>query len=213
MRWQMPLALALAMLVAVSCDQQPVEPQTDQVAEAPAFNFMSGPKNPGNSGIDRWNGRRFSNNTTDPERGLLAAHYQADNIGFCGGSEDKPAWDMQRVQKGNGGATLNAQLRDAPVFIYDLGNHVTACTSSPPSESCCIFLADEYLYKGTHDATANDNSWWDTEDQKQNVWQFKFNGIVYDPDGNKYRYREHQKAFYDFDALEEIWTIEDIVVH
>ena len=208
----MPLVAVLAMFVAASCDQQPVEPQADQVAEAPAFNFMDGPENPGNSGVDRWVGRRQHwTHTTDPVRDLWAAHYQADDIGFCGGSQNRPAWDMQVVEKGNGGATMNAQMRDAPVFIYDLGDHNAACAD--PSPSCCIFLAEDYLYKGTHDATSNDNSWWDTEDQKQNVWQYKAKGIVYDRDGNKYRYREHQKAFYDFDALETIWTIEDIVVH
>jgi hypothetical protein len=117
---------------------------------------------------------------------------------------------VQLVEKGNGGATVNAQLRDAPVFIYDLADRNAACAAD--REACCAFMATGYLYRGTHDATANDNSYWDTEDQKQNVWQFKANGVVYDRDGNKYRYREHQKAFYDFDVLETTWTIEDIVV-
>jgi hypothetical protein len=212
MHWRIPLVVALALFVAASCDQQPLEPQADQIAEAPTFNFVDGPANPGNSGVDRWVGRRHHwTDTTDPDRGLAAAHYQADDIGFCGGSQDRPAWDMQVVEKGNGGATQNAQMRDAPIFIYDLGNLNTACDIS--IVSCCTFLADEYLYKGTHDATANDNSWWDTEDQKQNVWQYKAYGVVYDRNGKKYRYREHQKAFYDFNALETIWTIEDIVVH
>ena len=41
MRWRIPLVVALALFVAVSCDQQPVEPpadqMTDQTAEVPAF--------------------------------------------------------------------------------------------------------------------------------------------------------------------------------
>ena len=47
MRWSIPLVVALALLVAVSCDQQPVGPSTDQVSEAPAFNFMNGPEQAG----------------------------------------------------------------------------------------------------------------------------------------------------------------------
>ena len=47
MRWQIPLVALLALFVAVSCDQQPLEPPADQVAEAPAFNFTNGPANPG----------------------------------------------------------------------------------------------------------------------------------------------------------------------
>jgi len=42
MRWRIPLVAALALFVAVSCDQQPVEPAADQVAEAPAFNYSNG---------------------------------------------------------------------------------------------------------------------------------------------------------------------------
>jgi hypothetical protein len=37
MRWQVPLVISLALFVAVSCDQQPVGPQAEEVT-APAFN-------------------------------------------------------------------------------------------------------------------------------------------------------------------------------
>ena len=43
MRWRIPLVVVLALFVAVSCDQQLVEPAADEVAEAPAFNFMNNP--------------------------------------------------------------------------------------------------------------------------------------------------------------------------
>jgi len=36
MRWRIPLVVVLALFVAVSCDQQPVGPMAEQVAEAPA---------------------------------------------------------------------------------------------------------------------------------------------------------------------------------
>ena len=44
MRMRIPLVAVLALFVAVSCDQKLVEPAADQVAEAPAFNFMNGPR-------------------------------------------------------------------------------------------------------------------------------------------------------------------------
>jgi len=212
MRWRTALVVGLAVVVAVGCNQQPVEPQSDQVAEVATLNFMNGPEQPGNSGVERWHGWRHWTSTTDPVRGLWASHYQADDRDVCLTLPIRAAWDVQLVEKGNGGATANAQLRDAPLLIYDRGDAITACVGAADREACCEFMATQYLYKGTHDATANDNSYWDTEDQKQNVWQFKAHGVVYDGDGNKYRYREHQQAFYDFDASQTIWTLEDIVV-
>jgi hypothetical protein len=47
MRWRIPLVLILALFVAVSCDQQPVEPVEQPVATAPVFDFMNGPESPG----------------------------------------------------------------------------------------------------------------------------------------------------------------------
>ena len=37
MRWRIPLVVALVAFVAVSCDQQPVEPPTDEAAATPMF--------------------------------------------------------------------------------------------------------------------------------------------------------------------------------
>jgi hypothetical protein len=45
MRWRIPLVVLLALFVAVSCDEKLVEPAADQVAEAPAFNWMNNPDN------------------------------------------------------------------------------------------------------------------------------------------------------------------------
>ena len=50
MRWRIPLVAALALFVAVSCDQQPVEPQVNEVAEVPSI-LMSAD---GNNGAVRW---------------------------------------------------------------------------------------------------------------------------------------------------------------
>ena len=48
MRWHIPPVVVFALFVAVSCDQQPVEPLTEQVGEAPILNFTNGPSETGN---------------------------------------------------------------------------------------------------------------------------------------------------------------------
>lgn len=201
MRWQIPLVVALALFVAVSCDQQPVEPAADQVAEAPAFNFMKGPDNPGQSGVFRgliedcwWC------TTVDGDGYLVALHNQADDMVPCGGSSGFYPWDAQLVEN-NSGQLYKQQAYDVPLFIYDWGDFWTACTAGP--EVCCPFREEEWLYQGTHDMVAVDN-WQD------NRWyvQFMANGVVYDHDGVQYHYREHQKQ-----TSEHGWTHEEIIVH
>ena len=202
MRWRIPLVVVLALFVAVSCDQQLVEPEVDQVVETPAFNYMNGPANPGQSGVTRdllegcwW----CVTNSGDGQ--YFAAHHQADDIWFCGGSSEFYPWDMQLVENSSG-QLYKQQAYDVPLFIYDLGDFATACFSGGPEEACCTFRAEGWLYKGTHDMRAVDN-WQD----KRWYQQFMANGVVYDPDGVQYRYREHQKL-----TSEHGWTHETITV-
>ena len=53
MRWRIPLVLSLIAFVAVSCDQQLVSPEVDQVASEATFDFMNNPDG-GSLIIDRW---------------------------------------------------------------------------------------------------------------------------------------------------------------
>ena len=200
MRWRIPLVVVLALFVAVSCDQQPVEPPAEQVAEAPAFNFMNGPDNPGQSGVFRgliedcwWC------NTVDGDGHLVAVHNQADDMEFCGGSSDFYPWDAQLVENSSG-ELYKQQAYDVPLFIYLWDDFDSVC--HPRTDDCCTFRAEEWLYKGTHDMVALDN-WQD------NRWyqQFMAHGIVNDPGGVQYSYREHQKL-----TSEHGWTHEEIIV-
>jgi len=59
MRWRIPLVVVLALFVAVSCDQQPVEPQVNEVAEVPSILTSAD----GNNGAVRW--------IPDPECGVI----------------------------------------------------------------------------------------------------------------------------------------------
>jgi hypothetical protein len=47
MRWRISFSVVLAAFVAVSCEQQPVEPLPDAVVAAPTFDFTNGPSNSG----------------------------------------------------------------------------------------------------------------------------------------------------------------------
>lgn len=47
MRARIPLVLACAVLVAVSCQDNPTEPVEQPVATAPQLNFINGPESPG----------------------------------------------------------------------------------------------------------------------------------------------------------------------
>ena len=40
MRWRIPIVVSLALFLAVSCDQQPVDPTANQTAEGAAFNVQ-----------------------------------------------------------------------------------------------------------------------------------------------------------------------------
>lgn len=200
MRWRISLAVVLLAFVAVSCDQQPVEPATDQVAETPTFNFMNGPENPGKSGVERlyWEDCWWCG-TIDGNGVYLAAHYQGDDMWFCGGSSYWHPWETQLVVNSNG-EHYNNQAYDVPLFIYSWLDFQSACSIS--QEACCEYRAEGWMYRGTHDMVALDN--W-----QENRWyqQMNAHGIVYDHDGNEYMYRERQKL-----TSEHGWTHEEIVI-
>lgn len=81
----LPLAL-IAAVAAVSCDQQPIEPPANQVAESPAFDFSNGPPVPGNSYIvrDEVGGFVWFFVDSETELGLLVAWDDFDCFDFEG---------------------------------------------------------------------------------------------------------------------------------
>jgi hypothetical protein len=170
MRWRISLVVVLALFVAASCDQQPVSPSGDQVvAEAPAFNFMNGPENPGNSPV-----YRFKDYGTvvlyDFEQGLLLRLYDALDTWRCGGSADDPIWDYQDVD----GDRLKSvdQVQEVPLVVYPFN------TAGKPF---CEYLAEDWLYKGTVTARANDNNvFWFTGTGGNNSFSTRVNGAVED---------------------------------
>jgi hypothetical protein len=200
MRWRIPLFLTLVALVAVSCDQQPVEPIGEQaVAEAPTFNFMNGPEIPGKSPVSRFvleGDSHYWCGSTDPASDLFAFRYDAWDY-FCNEGSGHPEWDFQAIDHVN--HNYSGQGGDEPLYIYDMTDLFEAA-------DFCGFLANEWLYHGMMTTMRANESW--NGDFTEGIFQFKAHGIVNDPDGNEYRYREHQKW-----TSNRGWVHEDIVVH
>lgn len=72
MRWRFPLVLSLIAFVAVSCDQQLVSPEVDQVASEATFDFMNNPDG-GSLIIDRWESH-WRACWQDSDNGLFVCH-------------------------------------------------------------------------------------------------------------------------------------------
>ena len=202
MRWQIPLLATIALFVAVSCDQQPVGPLTDPVAEAPTLNFMNGPENPGESDVWRYQWRYIFWSGHD-DLNLAAEYMHAEDQGWyggaykydCGGSYDHPVWDIQESgNPDNERVPMVAQRKDTPVYVYHLDDMYEAYDSGDNS-TFCEFIADEWLYRGEINMVYTDNNWWGSPEVQANPWGFRANGFVWDQEGNRYNYHEHWRMF------------------
>lgn len=198
--------LSLVFLVAlfvVSCDQQPAAPQADQVVELPTLSFVNGPQNPGNSPIDRefdiW---CYWCASTDIVRDLYATHQNPWEY-FCNAGPTVQ-WDFQEID--NGRLIINAQTRGQPLYIFDMSDLFEAYFIGIGGDwdSFCTFVADEWLFQGTHDMDANE-SW--NADFSKGLTQMMGTGLVYDHAGNPYTYTEKQKY-----VEGKGWTHENILV-
>ena len=214
MRWRIPLVVVLALFVAVSCDQQPVEPAPDQVAEAPTFNFTNGPENPGGSDVYRfkWYG---AVSITDYEQGLRVRLFDTFDTWRCGGATDDPLWDYQDVD-GDRVKSVN-QVQEVPLVVYPWPNN--------PAKSYCDFLAEDWLYRGTGMAAINDNNvYWFTGTGGNNTFSTRANGTVEDRAGGLHQFNAISKVVvkgmccFDWIPLEdedyrEIVVVENIKIH
>jgi len=202
MRWRVPLLITLVAFLAVSCDQQPVAPTSDQtVAEAPAFNFMNGPDRPGKSPISRYEVGEWHYwcGTTDPARDLQAFHYDAWDW-FCNEGTGHPVWQIQ--EKWTNRLNLNGFAYDEPLYIYDMSDLWDAYGTG--WEAFCTFLAEGWLFHGAADMHASE-SW--HGDFSQGLYQMMAEGTVYDHGDVPYLYTEKQKY-----TTRNGWTHEDIIV-
>ena len=199
MQWRIPLLAVTALFVAASCDQQPVEPAAEAVAEAPAFNFMNGPENPGESDVWRYQ-MRYIFWTGHEDLNLDAEYIYAEDQGKylnkydCGGSHDIPGWDIQESGNPDNRVTMVALKKNTPVYVYHLDDMYEAYDSND-NATFCDFIANEWLYRGEIDMVYTDNNWWANPEVQANPWGFRANGFVWDQEDNRYNYHEHWRMF------------------
>ena len=216
MRWRIPLVVALVAFVAASCDQQPAEPPAQQVVEAPAFNFMNGPENPGESPVYRF--RDYGPGSLfDFDRGLRARLYDtfAYAAAGCEGLTGIPIWDYQDVEGDR--VRSVSQVREVPIVVYPFPN--------TPGKPFCDFLAEDWLYKGTGYAHVNDNNvFWYMGTGGNNSFSVRATGTVEDRAGGLHQLNAINKyvvkgmcCFPDIPLAEEdyeyINVIETIRIH
>jgi hypothetical protein len=161
MHWRIPIVGALALLVAVNC-QQPVEPQQEVVVTAPAFDFSNGPAVPGNSYIvrDEWGGFAWLFTDAVTDLGVLVT------------SDDTACIDFE-------GATL---IPFQTIFnpsgegleMYHEAGWLNAAILEPPYE-CDDVLAVGRVHNRWLD---NDQFAWRDAHHRANTWGGGLNGRV-----------------------------------
>jgi len=183
MRWRIPIVVLLALFVAVSCDQQLVEPATDQaVAEAPAFDWMNNPDN-GNPKIVRFESGQIwwwdypPAITPDGEWWTIAEGIEDfnDMIACEGPGSDTP----QSWQEVNIGDRIIGQIQrnKAPAHAFH---------SEDFYANAWCNLSGYEIAEGTASTRSNDND--ATVVTDNNVWSVKFNAWLTDLDtGEKYK--------------------------
>jgi len=190
------LTCVLMPFLLLGCGEEPATPNFDK---GPSFNFMNGPDIPGGSNIFRVQGIPFTF-SWDPDRDVLAAHFQADNAPFCGG-EPFALWDLQAVNNQDDVYRTLWQLRDAPIFIYRF---------SDPEPDFCKLLLENWLYQGTHSMSFTDNDFFDAAPGAES-FNLMGHGTVFDRDGKRYHYTEHQNGLIAPDGTYRVIN-EDILI-
>lgn len=193
MRWRIPLVVVLALFVAVSCDQKLVEPAADQVAEAPAFNWMNNPDN-GNIRIDRGE-THWIMCWTDPDNGFRACHATYPLGGAtpdpdCGLQEDADLLEWQDV-----GEWVEPEWWTSEIHEVLKGDVFITVRDENTAGEC---FGDALVAEGWGRLMINDNDIFGVEegDPNANTWQFKGQGQLVTPDGEKAAYNGKMHFIY-----------------
>lgn len=178
-------ALLLVTLLLAACGDSPVAPENAPPGEAVRFNFLNGPDNPGEAGLFRFEGTPLLFSIY-PAEDLFIAHFQADDSDvFCGGGTSFALAAIQIVANQETVERRLRALKDAPVFIYRW---------SDPEPDNCVFFTQNWLYKGTHSMVEVDNNLEaGLNNTGANAFGLTAAGTVYDPEGTRCSYNEHQK--------------------
>ena len=197
MRWRTPLVALLALFVAVSCDQQPVEPAADQVAEAPAFNFLNGPETAGPhvvrqefGGVTWWDFPPEA--TPDGEWWtVLEGVDHTDNMFFCGGDGTDTPQAEQYVYRPDERTNFVAMRKKSPAYAFHSSDFYTA-----GGDVIFCGIMELAIAEGTGSIVFNDNDYFG--ETKINVWGGKLNAWLTDGDtGERYHATWHYKTRWD----------------
>jgi hypothetical protein len=164
MRWRITLTAALVAFVAVSCDQQPAGPATDEVAEAPTFEFSNGPDEPGSSQILRgyWVGGYAV--FFDPVTELMVIPTWSD--GPCVDFDEATPIPWQAV----------SSPADPGLEMYFEAGRLNALLIEAPY-TCADVIATGIIHNRGHD---NAGWMWDGEHNRTQSIGFRFNGKIGD---------------------------------
>jgi hypothetical protein len=196
----------LLMVGLIACGQGDVPSQPSALGLPSHDEIEKVPANPGNSGVFRFEDVLITN-STDPGRDLIAWHIFAENWTGCGGTENFPLADVQTIETPSGAVHWVGVHSEIPVYIYRLSEW-----NALGNAEICDFLANDWLYRGTHTmrATANDVT---QAGHGASTFGWSAHGVVEDPAGTVYRYTEQQRAIFDQRTGNAKWMTENIRVH
>jgi hypothetical protein len=184
MRWRIPLVAVLALFVAVSCDQQVVQPQEE--AATASFDFMNNADNTNPKIIrqgEHWgwwgwdlDSQLVSIQSTGPwscgmapeEMEMLSVQYVTDTP-----MDDWPEGLVRLLQMG-----------DVWIGLWD-GSSLDWADWGPTNLDCDWFLAHELIADGYGKMKGKDNDifHWTCERNKTNVWGARAQGVLDLADG------------------------------
>lgn len=194
MPWRIPLVAVLALFVAVSCDQQPVEPAADQVATAPTFNFMNNPDN-GNPRIYRsetdwvycWSDAEGTDGVGNGLRACHGTQPLGPGVGGdpdCGLQEGGDPIEFQEVGLFEDFDSIIHTLHKGEVFI-------TIRDQNTPGDCFGDALVAEGFGRFMY---VDNNVLGSTEGGRMNAYQVKANSNeLFAPDGSRVNYTGHHQ--------------------
>jgi hypothetical protein len=200
MRWRIPLAAALALFVAVSCDQQPVEPEP---AETPLFNHGADVEN---EFFYTWPARFTwldADPETEPADVLLIGYDPADDFAcndgvFVGGVRAKVHNVFKELgDDGERWVNVFSFTERPPLYMYWWADYPLLGTL----DEQCDFLLNDWIAEGSWSVAARDNdvSCFDGTPGVNSYGRTE-NGRLEDGDGNKYKYSWKFHAICDPEA-------------
>ena len=183
MRCRLPLFLALFALIAVSCDQQPVEPPTGEVSTEASFDFLNNPDN-GNPRI--WRGEdywRFCWSDADSDYRDRVCHV---SYPWPGGPPQ--ACDIPDVGPALSHQDVGDWDTDNPRILHVIKGDTWVTIRDTWEEGDCYGNAEVASGWGKFMVLDNDVFGIAEGDNNANTWQYKGTGTLMTPGGQKVSY-------------------------